>query len=871
MRALEGRWGHALAVGILLIVPLVFFWEMIVENQEPLAPDTQAARPLGHWAIEAQEQIGEVPLWCPGIFSGMPSYGSFIYTPSSPLDLTRWVRYPFSDQRGMRYYLSLLLGALSLYLLLVRRRLAPLSALVGTLAFVMTPYFLGLIAAGHSTKLQALCLAPLVFLALDLLLQKRSLSAAGFLGAAVALQFWNNHPQISYYTLMIGGLYLLLTLFFDRPERWRGRWLLGGVALALLGLLLGAGLVLEPYAVVLEYTPHSIRGDPGALQAAGAGAGAGWGYATAWSFPPAELVTFLFPAWFGLEGQTYWGALPFTQSTHYFGITILLLVMIALLFGRDRRRWLLLILAGVVLLLGFGRHLPLLFWPAFKLLPHFSSFRVPSMIYALLPLLLGMLAAQGLQIILHPAGSRLALPRLRGGAPIQGPPSAARSGAGRRSGHLGRHEPARGVTKRASAGVRGETRQTRFTIQGWTWTLITIPLVILWALVAPAIGDALLGSGAFLKAGEIGRAAPGTLAQLARVRIDLWSQSVTLGLLLLALGAAIIEIRRRGRIPAALAGLMLTGLVIADLWIIDRKFYDPRPGHESAAVLQPDEVIRFLQTAQPPLRIAPLTRAGFGSNRYAAFGLESIGGYQPAKLRIYNDLIESGALFSPGVLAMLNVQYILADASLADRGFPLLKTARNQRGETVCIHRNPGMLPRAWFAAEVRTAGDAAALLARIQDPSFDPRRTAWLYEDEVGLVPDTLSVGEVLIEGPGPWLREFTVELHETAFTVRVAGPHPALLVLSEIFYPPGWEATIDDEPVAIVRANHVLRALWVPPGDHQIRLRAVSPALERGVRASRLCAVLVGLLLITGLVNARWRRREGRAGAVAAPGADR
>ena len=171
MRALEGTWGHVLAIAILVIVPLLFFWEMVAENQEPLAPDTQAVLPLGQWAVEAERENGEVPLWCPGIFSGMPSYGSFIRTLSSPFDLTRWMRHPFSDRRGVRYYLSFLIAGLSLYLLLVRRRLAPPSALVGALAFVMTPYFLGLIAAGHSTKLQALCLAPLVFLALDLLLQ----------------------------------------------------------------------------------------------------------------------------------------------------------------------------------------------------------------------------------------------------------------------------------------------------------------------------------------------------------------------------------------------------------------------------------------------------------------------------------------------------------------------------------------------------------------------------------------------------------------------------------------------------------------------------------------------------------------------------
>ena len=275
MNLLEGKRGHGIAAAILVLVPLFFFWQMIVEGQEPLAPDTQAVKPLGKWALETEADLGEMPLWCDGIFSGMPSHGSFIYTPSSPLDLLRDLRLLFRDNRGIRYFLSLLVGAFSLYLLLILRRKAPICALGGALIYTMTPYFLGLIAAGHSTKLHALMLLPAVWLALELLLSKRSLFAAGLLAATVALQLWTNHPQIAYYTLFLGALYAIGVLIFDRAESWRGRGLWIGLVLGVLALALALGLIMDPYASVLEYTPHSIRGGTGELASGGTESSAG--------------------------------------------------------------------------------------------------------------------------------------------------------------------------------------------------------------------------------------------------------------------------------------------------------------------------------------------------------------------------------------------------------------------------------------------------------------------------------------------------------------------------------------------------------------------------------------------------------------------
>lgn len=822
---------HLPVLLLLILVPLVFFWQMTVGGQEPFAPDTQAVSPLKAWQQETRAELGETPLWCPMIFSGMPSYGSFFPGQTSTLHLPYQLRnWLFGNDRGARYVVSLILGALALYGWLLLRRHHPLSALGGALVFVMTPYFLGLVAAGHETKLHALCLAPLVFLAIEVMLRYRTLAAAALLAIAVAFQFLENHPQISYYTLLLGGIYAGLTLLLDRPARWRGRGLWAGLGLGLLGLLIAGALVMEPYGAVLEYMPHSIRGGGGALAEGGQG-GAGWDYATAWSYPPSEVIAFVFPSWFGLEGATYWGDLPFTQSTHYFGVSALLMALLALALTSERRKWIWVLLWGIVLLIGFGRNLPLLFWPAYKLLPMFDRFRVPSMIYALMPLFVAALAAAGLDALRR--GGDWVLPRRS----ARGPRSVA--------------QPA------DSSGTAPSPRWGRGLLQRWSIvTAALAALLLLWLVAGGSVTAQLQEAGTFVRGGEAERYGA-QLGWLTGQRAALLRESVTWGLLLLAVAAAVIEARRRRMLPGVWAVAILVTILVVDLWAIDRKFYHPVPRARTEAILSEDAVVRALQEARDastePGRIAPLTASEFASNRYAAFGFESVGGYQPAKLRAYDDLIRSGAIYSLPVLSMLNARYLITDRSLPGE-FPQLARLAAPGGGELFLYRNPSALPRAWFVRQTAVLADAAAVLAQLTMPDFRPDRVAYVTASAAADIPATHAAGEVV---------SLTRNAHQIDLRVRVAGPQAGLLVLSEIAYPPGWVATIDGEPAAIHTVNHLLRAVAVPAGEHRVLLAAVSPGLEQGRVVSRVAAgLLLLLLLISGGVARRRARRTSREG---------
>src|SRR5512140_2119468 len=252
--------------------------------------------------------------------------------------------------------------------------------------------------------------------------------------------------------------------------------LLGAVVLALC-------LVSEPYLGVKEYTPYSIRGGGATAPGEAAGGGVVWDSATSWSFHPKELISFLFPSWFGLQGSDYWGPMYTTQSTHYFGIVALALALFGFWKLKGRRRFVWGGISLVVLLVGFGRHLPILYGPMFAVLPLFNRFRIPSMIYSLLPFCLGYLIAGGIDGLVELASTWTAS---RGTSEARPTTEKKRKGAGRAP----RAAPARRVGLLLIATAAGG-------------------LLIL--LLAKA---GLSGPQSCLRPQEIGRAAPEVLAMI---------------------------------------------------------------------------------------------------------------------------------------------------------------------------------------------------------------------------------------------------------------------------------------------------------------------------------------------------------------------
>lgn len=771
----KGRSALLLALAAIALLPLLFYASMIFGGEEPAAADTISVRPFGVWGVEAQRSLGEVPQWIPHLFAGMPSYGSYVYTPANPLSPIDWLLKPLKGSRGMRYYLLFLLGGVSAFFLFRRQGVSVPAAAAAALGFVLTPYVPGVVEAGHSTKLRALMHAPLVLLALDLLLERPGPLAAAGLALSLAMLGWSNHPQIFYYAAMVAILYLAGRLLAER-RAWPAARLMKLAAFLAASGAAAFLLMAEPVLAVREYAPYSIRGSS-------EGGGTGWDYATAWSFPPRELISFLFPEFFGLKGATYFGPLPFTQSTHYFGILFLAAVLLGFAARRDSRSWIWLGISLVILLVGFGEHFPVLYKPFYHLLPYFNRFRVPSMIYSLLPLTLGLLLARGLDSL--PLGRTQAR---RGGTPPSG--------------------------------------RRWYLAAGAALAIALIALVV--GLASRAAGPS--GTG-WVRPGELQSLSPADLAGLRAERWDLRIASIVRGMILLGLFLGAVPLLRRLRPPAGAA--VLGAILVVDLILVGGKFVETVDRGQIEATLKKGPEIAFLQAQEGPFRVLPIEEAS--SNRFAAFGVTSVGGYQPAKLRIYQDLLDRQLLQSPSVLSMLNVRYLLASV---DPEHPSFRRVADG------VYEYADWLPRAWFVRGWTVGSDREDALRMIARPDFDPEARAVFVGNEAPDLPrDGLPAREVRIEESSP--RTVRLQVGE--------GPGPGLLVVSEIYYPPAWTATIDGRPAEILRTNHCLRALVVPEGARSVEMRCASPAFRWGRNLSRVGALALLALAGVGLLQRR------------------
>ncbi|NQU85513.1 MAG: hypothetical protein HQ541_07110, partial [Mariniphaga sp.] len=386
----------------------IFLVDMVYFGKIPLASDTISYKPISEWVKNYSLENSNIPHWYPNLFGGMPSYGSYICTSGDPLAK---IRNFLLFNRGLKYWDFFTIGGLAIYLLLRRRHIGKLSALFGGLVTCLTPYLFGLINAGHSTKIMSLGYFPLLFLAADYCITERKIRGILLLGLIAALQLWANHPQIVYYSWMVVVFFWLWNLVADRISKTQtvrqdtmaSLMLVGGLILALV-------LVSDPYISVYEFQEYSNRGASSVLDESGTtDSGVKWDYATQWSFEPKELISFLYPYYYGMQNYptrdiksaAYWGGMPFTQSTHYFGLLVVLLAILgAVLKKPDRFNLFLWVTSGLILLVGFGSYFPILFGPLFHLAPFFNKFRVPSMIYSFLPLTIGILAAGGLDHLL---------------------------------------------------------------------------------------------------------------------------------------------------------------------------------------------------------------------------------------------------------------------------------------------------------------------------------------------------------------------------------------------------------------------------------------------------------------------------------------
>ncbi|MFQ5569467.1 MAG: YfhO family protein [Rhodothermales bacterium] len=810
---LSGRVQHGLCVVFLLVVALGFFAPALFSGKALVGGDIVNWRASAESLLEYRETTGDEPLWATNVFAGMPGYMISFPLKTPQLDtiprILRSVAWPVS------HVVFLLLGAYLLVFFLTKN---PLSSVLAACAYGLTTYLPIILVAGHNTKFIALCFAPWLVLAFVYALRKPGLLAGLLFAVALAFNLRGNHVQITYYVAFLLGIWWIVEgVGAVRKGEWKSfavstGWLALGAVLALL-------MVAHPYLSTYEYKAFSIRG----AATGGGGGGLDWAYAMGWSQGVGELVTLLFADAYG-GSANYWGPKSFTAGPHYVGGIVLLLAALAL--WRYRVRAVGVLGGGAVLMTFFalGEHFPALNRLMFNYFPLFNAWRVPETWLSVVAFALAVLAGLGLYYVV-------------------------------------RSEPSKGAEQQ-------KTRAIYYTLGG----MLGLALVLF-------LGKDLFFDfekpGEFEQVQQMVASQSGLQPDDARVlsttqqfieerltpaRVDLFNADALRTLLFLVLAGLALVAYRKEKLPAWAMQAALALLVVIDLAGVGRRYFNEDrlvPAPDPASQIQTFDFDRFiLQKREEAGESGRFRVLSFEFNRdpstnaRPSYHYESLGGYHAAKLRLFQDFFEhllinpTTGLPGENALDLLNTRYIVAQGAIPGYDPVYQGEETNQY-----VLENIDAVPRAFFVGETEVIASSEDTWARIHSETFDPGRTALLPEPLDGATTpiDSSSTASVQPLRYGP---------REMAWTVETDAPR--LLVVSEIYYPAGWNAYIDGVPTPIHRADYLLRAVPVPAGAHEVTMRfePASYRLSLWLAGGSTLGVYGAVIALLGLV---WFRRRG------------
>lgn len=733
-----------------VILNCILFYPVVFQNNTFGSADNLNPKAAGIILKQTQEEQNVYPQWQPWSFSGMPTAEAF--TNISALYFPNYLLNLLFIKGTLAMVFHLVFAGLGGYLLLRYLKLSFLPALFGGFGFMMTPYMFDMLVFGHGSQMMTAAYIPWIFWAVIHLYKKTDLLSVGLLALLMGFQLQRAHAQIAYYTWMLVGAYIVYQFVLALIKKEGVYQTLKSTGWFVGAAILAFGLALIIYLPSMEYTEYSIRG-------AGAAGGTGYNYATGWSFHPKEILTFFIPSAYGFGGQTYWGEMPFTDYPNYMGIIILTMAVFGLIFHKNQIKWFLLVISILALFTSFGKFFSPVYDLFYNWLPYFNKFRVPHMILIILQFNTAVLAAFGLEAIANL--SFKAIPK-------------------------------------------------------WFWRFIIVIGVsgILLLLSQNGIKSHLMTVFKQPPTNDLR-----VVQYINNLRWEMWWNDAWKMMLFIAATVALIWLWFKQTISKNIFLASITVLALVDIAVIDFQILKPgeNSGRGSQVIsnraierhFQPDEVINYiLSDKDKPFRIYPVGNL-FMDARFKAFGIESIGGYHPAKLAVYNQFLQkTNNVSSLPLMRLLNVRYLVADQQI---NHPELIHAfsgsyRTSRGNmNTSIFEITDYLPRAWFVKEVVALQDREMIWPKIVARDFDPAQTAFI-NSEIKL-PGNLGLGQVV---------SYNQSIHN--IILEVENQEAGFLVLSEVYYPLRWKAFLDNEPVETIEVNNVIRGIVVPAGKHTI-----------------------------------------------------
>ena len=819
-----------------------------VVNQSDISGYMGMAHEMSEWNNAHPD---DPTAWTGSMFSGMPVTS---FEAPRQGDLIQGV-YDFllTGNRPATYLFVSLLGA---FLLMLSLGIDKLIAMGGAVAVTFCSYNMQIIQVGHNSKMQALAFLPWALAGL-IFTYRKALEGASkdesrpawkkmlpsavlgsvLFGLGISLQVKANHQQITYYLAILIFIYAIVLLVWLLRDQERKKYF--GRFMAASGLLLVMGVAgiatnANKLIPIYKYTANSNRGGSELVQGGekDGGKGVTIDYATAWSYGWEELPNMLIPNFnggssagaLGPDSETYqllkkagqpnlrqvskslplyWGPQPFTAGPMYMGAITVFLFILGLFLYKGKEKWWLLAGTIIAIFLGLGSNFMWFTKLFYNYAPFYNKFRTVSMALTVLQFTLPMLGFMVLdRIVKNGIGKEVFI--RKGGiafaitcgfcALFMLIPSL----AGSFSGAADAGQPdvlVEALQNDRESLLRGDAiRSALFILASF--------LILFWGYTVPS-----KAKETFATRPEMGMA------------------------------------RRRTAVLLVCVLVLLDVFTIGKRYLRDDDFVEPKDFKAQFDKRLVDEII--LEDTDPSYRVLDLSVSTFNDS-HPSYWHKSIGGYSPAKLQRYQDLIERH--IQPEINRIFSSAQEAQTVSEFSENLPSIPVlnALNTRyiifGDDIAPAYNESAYGNAWFVNShitVNTPNEEMDALGKT-----DLREVAIIsseFEDAIRIqerpmADIALDEGIVLSSyAPNKLVYDYTAE-------------RDRLTVFSEIWYPEGWKAVLEDgTEVPVVRADWTLRAALLPAGEHTLTMTFApqSYAVSRNISMASSLMLIIFLLL--------------------------
>lgn len=833
MRTYKKFLPDVVVVLVFAIISFAYFLVPVTQGKILFQHDASAGVGSAQELTEYQNRTGETTRWTNSIFGGMPTYQmSPSYQSTDGLSQVMNAYHLWLPD-NVWFLFAYLLG---FYILLRAFDFRQTLAALGSIMWAFSSYFLIIIAAGHLWKVMALAYLPPMIAGIVLAYRGRYLS--GFIVTALftAFEIKANHVQMTYYYLFI-ILFMVIAYLVKavREKQLTGFMKSTGVVAA--AAVIGIAINLSSLYHTWQYQKESMRGKSELVKKDAANqtsSGLDRDYITQWSYGIDETLTLLVPNAKG--GATvplsknatamakadpqiqsmipqlydaipqYFGTQPGTSGPVYVGAFVLFLFILGLFIVRGSMKWALLAATVLSVLLAWGHNFMGFTNFFLDYIPMYAKFRTVASILVIAEFTIPLLAVLALKKIVD--------------------------------------EP------------EVLTKQMKFVYISLALTAGVALLIALFpGMMEPFISDQERQMITSIQ-GMDGNTANTILSNIATMREAMVSADAWRSIIIILIGFALLFLYKMKKLRADYMVICMAVLCLVDMWQVDKRYLNDEmfvPKSERDMPHQATSTdLAIMKDKSLDYRVLNLASNTFNENETSFFH-KSIGGYHPAKLRRYQEMID--AYIAPEMQAAM--QAIAAkNGNMQEvdgaKVFPVLNMLNTkyfilplQGGATMPL-QNIYAQGNGWFVDKINYVADANAEYAGVG--KIDVRHEAVAdkkFESVLGKAQSNDSTAKVKLVKYEPNNLQYTID-----------SKNGGVVVFAEIYYP-GWTATIDGQPAELGRVNYILRALNVKAGKHTVVLD-FHPTSISTTETIAYIAIVILLLAIIGAGYMRFKNRK-------------